>query len=185
MKGLTSFSRIAALFCALCFLFDVVSFFVSVPFVYGNILSFVYDLILFVFPFLLISQSKVFKRPATYIIIASSLSLIDDLLGIYMRGLSGEDKMVMTIVLGSIYLFYLVFVCLGFFKLGKLLPKPSLARSMAIAYPYAYLLQLFASALTGACNLETSTSVLIFSAIGVAQLLVVTLLFYSFARRNE
>ena len=185
MKRFILFSRMATLICSLCLVFEVVSFIVDISLIWGYIYTFIYNIILIVFPLLLMSQSKTFKTPATYILIASSLTLIDKLLGLFMRSLSNEAMMVMPIVLGVIYLLYLVFVFMGYFKLGKLLPKPSLSRSMAIAYPYTYILQFVVSFILGLFSLEAAVSVSLFKFIGVAQLLVITLLLFSFTQRND
>ena len=176
MTKLKSFSRIAVASSGLFLLFSLVCLWVEIPFVWSDVLEILFESILIIYALLLMGQSKAHKRPATFIVIAATLNVLSTVLGVCMRYMSKENMVMMVAATGSVYLLYLIFVCLGFFKLSKQLSKRSLSRGMAIAFPCTYFVQLIANALI--CHRLNSGMVLL-------QIVLIAVFFYSLPKDIE
>ncbi len=134
MKRITTFSRIATVFCMIYIIFDIICLFTIVPYIFGTIFRICYCS-LFIVLATLIQSNKIFKRPSIYIIIAALLGVVNACIGLYGNCLPHDSRMKLSLITGAIYIPELIFICMGFFKLAKRLPKGTWLKRMAAAIP--------------------------------------------------
>lgn len=134
MKRITTFSRIATIFCLIYIIFDVICLFTFVPYIFGTIFRICYYSLFGVFATLMLAK-KIFKRPSIYIIIAASLGVVNACVSLYGSYLPYDSRTKTTLITGITYLPMLIFICMGFFKLAKTLPKGTWVKRMAAAIP--------------------------------------------------
>ena len=185
MKNTTKFAILSVAVSVLYLVFYLVCSIVKLPSIYSSIPGTVYGALLVVFPLVLMAEAKSLKRPAVYIVVAFLLKFVNMWLGVYMTTVPKEKTMMVVSAMGFVYLFYLVFVCLGFFKLSKLLPKPSLVRGLSIAYPCSYFLQGLVNAMRASGLFSISLSQGLFVGIGYLQIAIIALLIYSLLKGIE
>lgn len=142
MKRLSLLSRITCGLCLLYIAFDILCLVTFVPYIFGAIFRICLNVSYIVFLTLLQSKARVFRRPAIYIVVASSLAIINACINLYSSGLLADSQLPYVTTTGFIYLPLLIFFCMGFFKMAKLLPRKTWARRMAVAIPSVELLQL-------------------------------------------
>ena len=148
MKQLTNFSRIAIIGYSLYFIFSIVlyHFITQIPRLLTASLSIAYAASFIAVATWIISHDNTLKKPATFIIIASALSIANQLVSIYYQGKLTEANVTeYSLITGGIYTLHLIFTCIGFFKLAKGLPKGTLARHMAKLVPWTALAALIIS----------------------------------------
>lgn len=152
MKQLTNFSRIAIIGYSLYFIFSIVlyHFITQVPRLLTAGLSIAYAASFIAVAAWIISHAGTLKKPATFIIIASALSIANQLVSICFQGkLTEANATKYSLIIGGIYTLHLIFTCIGFFKLAKGLPKGYLARYMAKLVPWTALAALIISFILG------------------------------------
>lgn len=150
MKQYLKLSRIAALCYLLYFIgeFICMIFSLHVERVTVFCIHFVYALSFIAMSGLIVSFDNSLKRPATYIALAAMVGIINKV--IIFSCLRQVSPTTYSLVLGSVYLFYLTLFCIGFIQLAKRLPRHSMAYSMArvvvwvnllpFLEPFAYML---------------------------------------------
>ena len=185
MKNTTKFAILSVAVSVLYLVFWMACFFAKLPSIYDCISDMLYGALLVAFPLVLMSVAKSLKRPAVYILIASLLQLVSTGLGVYMTTVLREKLMVVISAMGIVYLFYLVFVCLGFFKLSKLLPKPSVVRGLSIVYPCSFLLQFAVTMMQGSGIFSTTLCQGLYGGIGFLQIVIIALLIYTLFKGIE
>lgn len=179
MKKLAEFSYIATSLCVLYFICDVVGLFIPVPVILDNIKDIALDVSFIVFFYLLAMQYNDFKRSTNNIIIANLLSITNVVLVTCMRNRPNDTMITMTLIIGVIYLLYLIFLCIGFFNLKQQLPKPSLPHNMALIYPCTYFIQLGINIIIPTSIISHTHLQWLYNAISLLQIISITLLIYS------
>ena len=149
MKQTNKFASIAAIGYLLYLLIQIVinPLITKVPPLLPSILNVIYIVSFIVVAAWIISLDKTLKKPATFIIIATTFGLVNRCYSIYMYGRPDMDAAKFSLITGALYLPHLIFSCMGFFKLAKGLPEGTLARYMAKLVPWTALASLIISSI--------------------------------------
>ncbi len=139
MKPTNKISRIAVIGYSLYFLIETIIYplITKVPPLLSTSLNLIYIASFIAVAALIISLDSTLKKPATFIIIATVFGIVNRILSLYMIGNPPMNAAKYSLITGALYLPQLIFTCVGFFKLAKVLPKGNLARYMAKLIPWA------------------------------------------------
>ena len=147
MKPTNKFSRIAVIGYSFYLLVEMVIYplITKVPPLLSTILNVIYIASFIAVAAWIMSHDNSLKKPATFIIIAAALSIINRVVTYYFHGYHQESSVTSSLIITSIYIPTLIFKCMGFFKLAKKLPQGNIARYMATMIPWTELLPLIIS----------------------------------------
>ena len=181
MKRLISFSKIATVFCVVYLVLEIVRDSAAVPTLLEALFNVLFEVCFMVCLLFMATESKNFRSPAVLVVIAALLKITNTFIGMYVPR-TAELLQWSGLVVGSVYLAYLIFLCWGFFKFAKRLPKSSLSRSMAMIYPCTYIFQLIATLIVG---IGSTVAVWLFEAIGFIQLICIALFYFSLPKELQ
>lgn len=148
MKPTNKFSRIAVIGYSFYLLVEMAIYplITKVPPLLSTILNVIYIASFIAVAAWIMSHDKNLKKPATFIIIAAVLSIINKVVIYYHFHVNHiESSIIYSLVTSSFYIPALIFKCMGFFKLSKKLPQGNTARYMAKIIPWTELLPLIIS----------------------------------------
>ena len=141
MKQMPKLLLVLSIFFLAYFVGEVICVIVSfkVPPVPTNIIHIAYSLAYLSLAVWMMSHYGNLKRPSIYIIIATLLGITNKLFTFWAQGNAQMESVSFALASTAIYLPFLIFKCMGFFKLAKQLPRHSMSRGMAVVIPWAEL----------------------------------------------
>ena len=142
MKQMPKLLLVLSIFFLAYFVGEVICIIVSfkVPPVPTNIIHIAYSLAYLSLAVWMMLHYGDLKRPSIYIIIAALLGIANKLFTLWAQGNAQMGSLSFALASTAIYLPFLIFKCMGFFKLAKQLPRHSMSRGMAVVVPWAEIL---------------------------------------------